>query len=186
MIDALVADLLYPRAGGLRAVCGPLSLALDCPSNDSERLLADADPVIWTILEIDGDRVATPVLVGFASEERRRLYENLRALPGIGRRSALMVLDCGENLDILRAVSAGDKEFFRQVPGLGSKRIDGLIANLRKSYEAALPRPLHVPVAVWVEARSALESRGMPAAEAERLLADAEGANAEQLLEAVL
>ena len=141
--------------------------------------------MIWTVLEIDGDRLARPVLVGFASEERRILYGNLRSLPGIGRRSALAVLDCGENLDILRAVSGADDEFFRQVPGLGAKRIEALIANLRKSYEGALPRPLDVPVAAWVEARDALESEGLSRSEAEEKLHGSEGSGAEEILESI-
>lgn len=170
MIDALVADAVFARPGGLRASCDHLCLAVEAPERDAAQLLeSEADQVVvFTVLEIEGDRISEPVLVGFASEERRELYRVLRSLPGIGRRSALNVLDCGDKLDILRAVSGSDRDFFRAVPGLGPKRIAAVIETLATHYEGALPEPLPIAVTDWVQLREALVAAGDSPAEAER------------------
>lgn len=163
VIDALVADAIYPREGGLRVSCGHMSLAIECSERDAEAALAlDPDAiVIFTVFEIDGDRISTPVLVGAVSETRRELYQVLRELRGIGRRSALNILDCGEKVDILRAVAGDDREFFAAVPGLGPKRIAALAETLARHYDGAMPKPLPIPVSDWVTIRDALITAGM-------------------------
>lgn len=170
MLDALIADDISTRPGGVRARCGSLVLAVDCPERDRERLEALETPaVIWAQLEARDEEF---LLAGFFSHERRELYRALRRIPGIGRRSALAVLDCGEQRDILRAVAGGDADFFRAVPGLGAKRIGSVIAELAARYDGALPKPLAVPVAWYVQAREGLCAAGMSVEDAEERLED--------------
>jgi Holliday junction resolvasome RuvABC DNA-binding subunit len=144
------------------------------------------EPVLWTVLEIEGERPAQPLLLGFSSERRREMYLLLRSLSGIGRKSALLVLDCGETTDILRAAAGDDARFFQQVPGLGKKRIDDLLKNLQKKYKGQLPQALPLPVTEWVEARQALLGTGMTLREAEEALHAQEGESAEELLRGIL
>lgn len=124
MLDSLLPDRLLPSPGGMLAVLGSLVLQIDAPERDAAALLEQEQPVVWTILTIEGEREGKPHLLGFASAERRGLYEALRGLSGIGRKSGLLLLDTGETLDILRAVSGRDREFFAAVPGLGAKRVE--------------------------------------------------------------
>jgi Holliday junction DNA helicase RuvA len=185
VIDALAADQVQARPGGLAAVCGHMILAVECSERDAQALLerqsAEEPTVLFTVLEIEGDRISTPVLVGAASQDRRELYLVLRGLQGIGRRSALAVLDCGEKLDILRAVSGDDQQFFRAVPGLGPKRITAICATLAKHYDGAMPAPLPLSVADFVEVRDALVSSGLEWREAEtRILAALDAGAPEQ------
>jgi Holliday junction resolvasome RuvABC DNA-binding subunit len=112
----------------------------------------------------------TIILIGFSSSERRRLYQALRAVTGIGRRSALLALDCGEVIDTLRAVAGQDNSYFRGVPGLGASRITKIFAELEQRYKDALPEALPLPVLWWVEARDALLHLGLDLTQAERLL----------------
>ena len=152
MLDALIADEVTLTETGVAARCDKLVYRVECAQRDAERL-AGGEATVLTEVEMSDDTV---VLVGFSSEERRRLYRALRAVSGIGRRSALLVLDCGEVIDTLRAVAAKDTSYFRGVPGLGKARIDAVITQLAKRYRGALPNPLPLPVCVWVEARDAL------------------------------
>jgi hypothetical protein len=173
VIDALVPEQLEPgeAAGLLLARCGPLSLVIECADRDGQHLVAGGPGDELTI-ELEREDL---VLVGFANRERRRLYRALRAVAGIGRRSALALLDCGEVGDTLRAVAARDAEYFRLVPGLGQKRIGAVIAQLERRYDGALPRPLPVAVRSWVEARDALVLEGESFDRAEELLYQAIG-----------
>jgi Holliday junction resolvasome RuvABC DNA-binding subunit len=168
MLDAVVADQLRLREGGIQAVCGHWVLALDCAGRDAEQLMRLEHPVIWTEVTISDETI---ILIGFADAERRELFRALRRVSGIGRRSALLVLDLGDVLDILRAVAGGDRGYFRGIPGLGDRRIEAVVNELRRRYQRDLPQTLPIPVAVWVEARDALVAGGEDAERAERLLA---------------
>jgi Holliday junction resolvasome RuvABC DNA-binding subunit len=168
MVDAIAADQIRPLAGGVRAMTGSIVWAVLTSERDAHNLEeANLPAIIFTELETSEDTIS---LVGFANEERRDLYRALRQINGIGRRSALMVLDCGEVRDVLRAVVAKEDEFFRHVPGLGKKRIELLIGQLSRAYQGALPRELKISVAVWVEARDGLLSLGIDESAAELFL----------------
>ena len=164
MIDALIVDEIRSRPGGLRAIAGPLVFGLETAARDAATLEAASGTnlVIFCELELRDEEIA---LVGFSDEERRRLYRELRKISGIGRRSALAVLDCGEATDVLRAVSGRDGAFFRGVPGLGAKRIESLITDLRRRYSSALPSALEVPVSWLIEVREAIAPEHGDAAE---------------------
>lgn len=186
MIDVLSPPRTALREGGLRAIWESWALAIEAPSRDSARIVESDNPVIWTVVEIEGERPAEPLLLGFSSEARKGLYLLLRSLSGIGRKSAFLVLDCGGTTDILRAAAGEDADFFKQVPGLGAKRIADLIGSLQKKYRGNLPQALPVPVREWIEARDALVQSGRSEREAEKLLHRQEGVSAEELLQNLL
>lgn len=160
---------------------GTFALDVECSNRDAHGLLEQK--IIYCQLETDDSRM---YLIGFTSEKRRSLYKSLLNVNGIGRRSALTVLDCGEAIDILRAVAGADKSFFKAVPGVGSKRIDMIIGTLGKRYQDALPSPIPGPVENWVEARDALCSQGLAPQDADKLLQKiaTKDASAEELFQA--
>lgn len=176
MFDALLADAVVSTEYGFTARCGSIIYRIESAHRDSDRLSAQSDIETALSLEIVPVLVMTEVtdetivLVGFSSAERRRLYQALRAVTGIGRRSALLVLDCGEVIDTLRAVASKDSSYFRGVPGLGTARITKLFAELEKRYKGVLPEALPLPVLWWVEARDALVHSNLDLTQAERLL----------------
>lgn len=142
MLASVLASNVQLAEEGARAICGPVTFAVNCSSRDAEALSGAPGPVeIHCQVEVQDEQMS---LVGFCDSARRDLYRALRQIPGIGRRSALAVLDCGDRLDILRAVAGADQQFFREVPGLGAKRIGSLIEQLERRYHEALPRPLSV------------------------------------------
>lgn len=175
MIDSLLIDRIRARDGGVQAWAGGLGLAVVCSGRDAQFMLAQPCPVEMPVeldIELDGTNSAQMTLVGFASEARRTLYKAVRSVLGIGRLSAVAVLDAGELPDILRAVSSADSRFFQSVPGLGPKRVEALISTLSERFSSLLPEPIDAPVAALVEAREALVSAGEGDLEAEaRLMA---------------
>ena len=189
MLDAVICDEVYERSGGLRIRSGAFVLSLDCPRRDCEELLEmEAPMVVFCHLESRDEELR---LAGFASEERRDLYLALRAVPDIGRHSALLAMDCGEASDILRAVAGHDRDFFRGIPGLGPKRIEAILKHLRRTYDGGLPEPIRgVPTSWLVEAREALVSNGHPATDAElavlRVLERERPADVEELVQRAL
>lgn len=163
MLDALFVDRICAREGGVQAWAGGLGLAVACAGRDVQFLLDQACPFALPVeLEIvlDGTNSAQMTLIGFGSEARRSLYRVVKTVTGIGRESALGVLDAGELPDVLRAVASGDKAFFRPVPGLGPKRVDALVEALSTRFSSLMPEPIEAPVAALVEAREALVAAG--------------------------
>jgi Holliday junction resolvasome RuvABC DNA-binding subunit len=100
-------------------------------------------------------------LVGFCDAPSRQLYGALRRIQGIGRRSALAALETGSYRDTLRAVAAGDVRWLTGLPGIGQARAETIIKLLRREYGKALPQPLSVGLATWIDARDQLVNTGM-------------------------
>lgn len=187
MLDALAAERIEPTEAGVRLLCGFVALTVTCSRRDAQALLdADRPTVVYCELELADE---TLTLVGFCDERRRELYRALRRVGGIGRASALAVLDCGEELDVLRAVAGKDAAFFRGVPGLGPKRISVIIADLERRYRSSLPVPLAGPTRVAVEARDALINSGWEHDAADRAVCahiTANDTDAERLVDRIL
>ena len=131
------------------------------------------------------------VLVGFAEEAERELFLALLAVQAVGPKVALAVLGAGPVGEIAGAIASGDARFFQGVPGVGKRTAERIIVELRekvgaavgeaivlrRSVEGAEPREL---------AREGLLELGYVAAEAERLLAQADGESAEELIAGAL
>jgi Holliday junction resolvasome RuvABC DNA-binding subunit len=165
MYEAVIAQEITFAPDGVLLRAGHLVYFAECSNRDAERLAAQSgDQTVLCQVELTEE---AQHMVVFASEERRKLYRALRKVSGIGRRSAILVLDCGEVIDTLRAVSGKDSTYFRGVPGMGPKRIEAVVAELEKAYKEAIPHPLPVPVMMWVEARDALMQQGLQVREAE-------------------
>lgn len=159
MLDVIYASHVELRDAGVSALVGPVALAVTCAQRDGDAMVAAAAPVpVACCVELQDEQLT---LVGFASAERRALYRALRGVNGIGRRSALAVLDCGEVLDILRAVAGRDNAFFREVPGLGPKRVGAMFDELERRYRQSMPRKLNGSVSWTVQAREALTVEGV-------------------------
>jgi Holliday junction resolvasome RuvABC DNA-binding subunit len=174
MIDSINVARVFPGQGNLIAQTGSFNLAIEMSEKDIEYFLTFADYIkqastleIFIQVEL---KETTVQLIGFANKERRELYKALKNVPGIGSKSGLIILDCGEVIDILRAVSGKDFQFLREVPGVGQKRIEAIFKELEKKYQKALPKKLPIAVSTWVESRSAIINRKTSFSDAEIIL----------------
>lgn len=183
MLDSFATDAVEPSERGVLARVGTFVLDVECSERDASQV-GDGSTIHCQVETDDGEFH----LVGFANVGRRDLYRALRRVSGIGRRSALVVLDCGEEVDILRAVAGKDASFFRSVPGVGPRRIEAIIEELEKRFRGTLPSPVPVRVADWITARDAIVDRHPDLDEADAVVsrAAAEGMDAERLVAAVL
>jgi Holliday junction DNA helicase RuvA len=131
------------------------------------------------------------VLVGFAEPAERDLFLALLGVQAVGPKLALAVLGAGPLSAVLGAIAAGDPRFFQSVSGVGKRTAERIIVELREKVGASLGEAIVMhraaPEAGPRElAREGLLELGFAPAEAERLLADAEGESAEELLAAAL
>jgi holliday junction DNA helicase RuvA len=139
-------------------------------------------------------------LYGFHSEQERDLFLMLLSVQAVGPKVALAVLSGGAPRELIGALAAGDAGRFQAVPGIGKRTAERIIVELREKVDASeahldeghagarrsiLARrgQSHEPRAL---AREGLLELGYAPAEAEELLAGAEGETAEELLAGAL
>ena len=126
-------------------------------------------------------------LYGFASREERALFDQLRAISGVGSKLALAVLSTFSPATLAQVVTTQDAARMAQVPGVGRKKASRLIVELSdvfsKSAElrglvglsepgaASLPlSPSAAGAGVEADATEALLSMGFTSQEAELAL----------------
>ncbi|HEX5894237.1 MAG TPA: Holliday junction branch migration protein RuvA [Solirubrobacterales bacterium] len=131
-------------------------------------------------------------LYGFASEEERDLFLHLISVGGVGPKVAMAVLSGGPVRELLRAIAAGDAKRFQAAPGIGKRTAERIIVELREKVAGEIEADAdEAPVPAGEEdprsmAREGLLNLGYTPPEAEKLLADAKGESAEEIVQAAL
>ena len=126
-------------------------------------------------------------LYGFATREERALFDQLRAISGVGPKLALSVLSTFSPAVLAQVVIAQDAARMAQVPGVGRKKASRLLVELSDVFSknaelrglvglsepdaAGLPlAPAGAGAGVEAEATEALLSMGFTSQEAELAL----------------
>lgn len=135
-------------------------------------------------------------LYGFATREERALFDQLRAISGVGPKLALAVLSTFTASQLAAVVATEDAARMAQVPGVGKKKASRLLVELSDVFSknaelrglvglsatapGALPLDGRAPAApsVDAEATEALLSMGFTPQECELALEGHEGAGA--------
>jgi holliday junction DNA helicase RuvA len=74
-------------------------------------------------------------LVGFANASQRDIFKALLSVNGVGANLALAVLSAMQPSDLARAISDGNSKAFKRVKGLGPKKAERIILELRGKIE---------------------------------------------------
>lgn len=124
-------------------------------------------------------------LYGFATREERALFDQLRAISGVGPKLALSVLSTFSPAVLAQVVTAQDAARMAQVPGVGRKKASRLLVELSDVFsrnaelrglvglsepDAALPLSAVPAAGVEADATEALLSMGFTSQEAELAL----------------
>ena len=170
-IDGIVAE---KSADTLVIDCGGVGYELIC----SRATLASAPRVgermkCYTILSVREDAME---LFGFATREEKRLYEKLRAVSGIGPRTALSILSSMSVRELSVAIVTGDVNAISRAPGVGKKTAQRLVLELREKIDNAALEGVALPSAPLdkgpvAEAVEALMALGYSAQDAQRAIA---------------
>jgi Holliday junction DNA helicase RuvA len=127
-------------------------------------------------------------LYGFATEEERDLFLLLIGVQGVGPKVAQAVLGGGSPRELVRAIASSDHKRFQAVPGIGKRTAERIIVELRE--KVGVPPVVEDGGEVTVHrgddprllARDGLVELGYALAEAETMIAGAEGDTPEALL----
>ena len=160
---AFIEGQVCEKAGGeLVLLAGGVGYALSC----SMTTLQAAPPIgetmrCYTWLSVREDAME---LFGFATREEKGLYEKLRAVSGIGPRTALSILSSMSVRELSVAIVTGDVNAISRAPGVGKKTAQRLVLELKEKIDNAALEGVAVssvpldkgPVAEAVEALMAL------------------------------
>ena len=170
-IDGVVAE---KSADTLVIDCGGVGYELIC----SRATLSSAPRVgermkCYTILSVREDAME---LFGFATREEKGLYEKLRAVSGIGPRTALSILSSMSVRELSVAIVTGDVNAISRAPGVGKKTAQRLVLELREKIDNAALEGVALPSAPLdkgpvAEAVEALMALGYSAQDAQRAIA---------------
>jgi len=186
MIALVSGTVAVRRADAVVVDCGGVGYRLSVSAETLKRVPAVGKPVTLHSHLVVRDDALT--LYGFASEEERELFLLLLGVQAVGPKVALAVLSGGPPRELLAAIAAGDAARFQAVPGIGKRTAERIIVELREKVDDGGAAPITITRGDDPRrlARDGLLELGYPPAEAEALLAGAEGATAEELIATAL
>jgi Holliday junction DNA helicase RuvA len=129
-------------------------------------------------------------LYGFSTEAERELFLMLIGVQGVGPKVALAVLSGGAPRELLNAIATGDTARFQAVPGIGKRTAERIIVELREKVAGKATDDIVVRRTASDDprtlAREGLLGLGFTTQEADRLLDQAAGDSAEDLIAGAL
>ncbi len=193
MIVQLTGTLLEVNPASIVLDVGGMSYELGVSANTIAALPAqgEAGVTVFTRLIVREDAME---LYGFSTKTERALFDQLRAISGVGPKLALAVLSTFSPAQLAHVVGAQDAKRMAQVPGVGAKKASRLLvelsdvfsknAELRGLVGLGTPEAAHSAVVggpastLESEATEALLSMGFSPQEAELALEGAAEAGA--------
>jgi Holliday junction DNA helicase RuvA len=129
-------------------------------------------------------------LYGFSTGAERDLFQALTTVSGVGPKVALAVLSGMSVADAEHALIVGDHAAFQKIPGIGKRTAERLVVELKDkvtpSGEPTVVRTAGRGNEPALLARDGLLALGYALADAEAMLAGAEGETTEELIHSAL
>lgn len=185
MIGRLTGLLAVKRAPQILIDCQGVGYEVDVSMTTYYQLPEVGEQVsIWTHLQIKDDAHS---LIGFTTEQERKLFRQLIRVNGVGPKMALTILSGINNHEFASCVMQNDIGSLTRLPGVGKKTAERLIIEMRdKVDEFAEPADsgsvagvdnVDGPRTFKNEAIEALQALGYKPLDAEKMVKQAEIAN---------
>jgi Holliday junction DNA helicase RuvA len=104
-------------------------------------------------------------LYGFLRKDEYTLFNMLLRVSGVGPKQALKILGMAETSHIVRAIVTGDNTFLTQLSGIGKKRAEQIIFDLKEKLSRSFDVSHTETSSVYSLAISALGKLGFTSAE---------------------
>lgn len=88
----------------------------------------DEETLVYTYLQVRED---AKLLYGFKTEEQRELFLKLIQVKGIGCKTAIGILACGDYGRVVSAIEEGNVNYLKKIPGIGPKAAQQIILDLQ-------------------------------------------------------
>jgi Holliday junction DNA helicase RuvA len=187
MIARLAGKLLGKLADRVLVDVHGVGFSVQASRRTLEALPPEGEPVVLQIhTHVREDAIQ---LYGFLEPEEQVAFEALITLNGVGPKAAIGLLSGIEPRELARAVCGEDLARLCLIPGVGKKRAERMLIELKDRLLplAQAPGGAGTPAGGLEDLRSALQNLGFKPAELEQILPGlrkrvAEGAGLETLL----
>lgn len=177
MIGRLKGVLAIKKAPQILIDCQGVGYEVDVSMSTFYQLPNEGDVVLlWTHLLIKDDQHA---LIGFYSDQERKLFRQLIRINGVGPKMALTILSGISESDFVLCVQSSDVSTLTRLPGVGKKTAERLIMEMRDKLDAIGIQPVAAPAGLppgaekqsaHDEAIEALLSLGYKPADASKMI----------------
>ncbi len=185
MIGRLAGVLAAKRAPQILVDCHGVGYEADVSMTTYYQLPDVGEPVsIWTHLQIKDDAHS---LIGFTTEQERKLFRRLIKVNGVGPKMALTILSGIDNREFASCVMQNDVATLTRLPGVGKKTAERLIIEMRDKVDEFIGTGTSAGDAAFIdvdrshsfknEAIEALQALGYKPVDAEKMIKQAEVAN---------
>jgi Holliday junction DNA helicase RuvA len=182
MIGRLKGILAAKRAPQILVDCSGVGYEADVSMTTYYQLPEPGEAIsIWTHLVVKEDSHS---LIGFTTERERKLFRQLIRVNGVGPKMALTILSGINDQEFAQCVLQDDIVTLTRLPGVGKKTAERLIIEMRDKVEdlmggASLDTETGTETAAAGrssknEAIEALQALGYKAADAEKMVRQAE------------
>ncbi len=127
MISTCTGTVIYTQAQLIRLALGPIGLELMVPDGSAFQIKKEYTVYIASTWKQDNG----PSLYGFATELDKRVFLVITSCSGIGPRIALAALADLRSQGFLAAIQAGDDRALSKVSGIGAKKAEQMIVQLK-------------------------------------------------------
>lgn len=133
MIGRLIGKLVIKKAPLIMIDCNGVGYDVEVSMTTFYQLPELNESVsVWTHLQIKDDQHA---LIGFATEQERKLFRQLIKINGVGVKMALTILSGMSEMEFSQSILASDVAALTRLPGVGKKTAERLIIELRDKIE---------------------------------------------------
>jgi Holliday junction DNA helicase RuvA len=188
MIGRLKGILAEKRAPQVLIDCNGVGYEADVSMTTYYQLPEAGEPIsIWTHLLVKEDSHS---LIGFTTEQERKLFRQLIRVNGVGPKMALTILSGINEREFALCVTQNDVTTLTRLPGVGKKTAERLIIEMRDKVEGLIEAtrlsidnvglPASAVRSSKSEALEALQTLGYRPVDAENMIRQAEqGADAD-------
>lgn len=127
MIGALSGEVIHKKANSLILMVNGVGYKIFVPQNLLHQIKVTNKGLFYIYTHVREDALN---LFGFKEEDELELFEFLLSVPGIGPKTAMLVIDRGAE-NIKQAISKADVTFFTSIPRLGRKNSQKIIIELK-------------------------------------------------------
>ncbi len=184
MITTLSGRLTEKKPTSLTVEVQGIGYSLHVPLSTYDNVGAVGESVrLYTHLKVRDDSME---LYGFATQEERSLFTLLLSVTGIGPKAALNILSSSRPQALHEAISGGDEDLLRSIPGIGKKMAGRLIVELKEKLPSIplpglTPAPAGAGGKVFEDAVAALTSLGYTRSSAAKAVQKAQGSGEAEL-----
>ncbi len=158
MIARLRGLLVHKDTGGIIVECGGVGYGVAMSLASLGRLPAEgAEVLVWVHTHVSQDALR---LYGFADTAEREAFMVLVATAGVGPKLALAILSTMSPVELADAVAGNDKGMLTRIPGVGAKKAERLLVELRDRLPRVAVTTMPGRAALLADLVSALENLG--------------------------